>query len=43
MITTSILSRQPDAWQRELAQAITEPLELLRLLELDPRNRPPGP
>jgi EF-P beta-lysylation protein EpmB len=40
MITTSILSRQPDPWQRELAQAITEPLELLRLLELDPEQAP---
>ncbi|MGA2562710.1 MAG: EF-P beta-lysylation protein EpmB [Steroidobacteraceae bacterium] len=34
------MSRQPDAWQRELAQAITEPLELLRLLELDPHQAP---
>ena len=40
MITTSMLSRQPDGWQRELAQAITEPLELLRLLELDPQQAP---
>ncbi len=26
-----------DAWQRELAQAITDPAELCRLLQLDPR------
>lgn len=43
MITTSTLSRQPEraersaAWQRELARAITDPLELCRLLELDPQ------
>ncbi|HWW22039.1 MAG TPA: EF-P beta-lysylation protein EpmB [Steroidobacteraceae bacterium] len=42
MITTSPLSRQPEAgrpkavWQRELAQAITDPLELCRALGLDP-------
>ena len=48
MITTSTLTRQlqpaaPAAaaaaaeWQRELAQAITDPLELCRLLQLDPQ------
>jgi EF-P beta-lysylation protein EpmB len=43
MITTTSLSRQPAvsrpsaAWQRELAQAICDPLELCRLLGLDPR------
>jgi EF-P beta-lysylation protein EpmB len=42
MITTSSLSRQsvasrPEAaWQRELAQAICDPLELCRMLGLDP-------
>jgi EF-P beta-lysylation protein EpmB len=43
MITTSTLTRQPDgsaaghSWQWQLAQAITDPLELLQLLDLDPR------
>src|ERR1017187_9003690 len=43
MITASTLTRHPDgsartdSWQRQLAQAITDPLELLRLLGLDPR------
>jgi EF-P beta-lysylation protein EpmB len=43
MITASTLTRQPDgsarsdSWQRQLAQAITDPLELLRLLDLDPQ------
>lgn len=48
MITTSTLTRQPPAaalaatavpaahWQRELAQAVSDPLELCRLLDLDP-------
>lgn len=42
MITASNLSRQPrgadtcDNWQRELAQAISDPRELLRVLDLDP-------
>jgi len=42
MITAPLPSRQPDgceppaAWQRELARAITDPLELCRLLGLDP-------
>jgi L-lysine 2,3-aminomutase len=31
---------QSDSWQRELAHAVTEPLELLRLLELDPSQAP---
>jgi EF-P beta-lysylation protein EpmB len=39
--------RQPSAtglrgWQRELAQAITDPLELCRLLDLDPRLAVPA-
>jgi EF-P beta-lysylation protein EpmB len=42
MITTSPLSRQPSAaasrtWQSALAEAITDPRELLRLLDLDPQ------
>ena len=48
MITASNFTDQPDAdrrpraadlrgWQHELAQAITDPLELCRLLDLDPR------
>ena len=42
MITASTLTRQPlplaraTAWQRELAQAITDPLALCQLLGLDP-------
>ena len=42
MITTSPLSRQPDlrrpkaAWQRALSEAICDPLELCRVLGLDP-------
>lgn len=41
MITTSPLSRQPlgtergSRWQRELANAVTDPAELCRLLQLD--------
>ena len=44
MITASTLTRQPPAaapagsWQRELAQAISDPRELLRLLDLDPEQ-----
>jgi EF-P beta-lysylation protein EpmB len=43
MVTASTLTRQPhgsarsDSWQAQLAQAVTEPLELLRLLDLDPQ------
>jgi len=43
MITASTLTRQPqpdqriETWQRELAQAVTDPLELCRLLGLDPQ------
>jgi EF-P beta-lysylation protein EpmB len=42
MITTTTLTRQPlsplcePSWQQELAQAITEPRELLQVLGLDP-------
>ncbi|HEY3808331.1 MAG TPA: EF-P beta-lysylation protein EpmB [Steroidobacteraceae bacterium] len=41
MITASSLSRQPSAaapslWQSALADAVTDPRELLRLLQLDP-------
>lgn len=44
MITASTLTRQPEGilpgplWQRELAQAVTDPAELCRLLELDPQR-----
>jgi L-lysine 2,3-aminomutase len=43
MITASTLTRQPGPhpraapWQHELAQAVTDPLELCRLLGLDPQ------
>lgn len=36
MIPRSQVLRQPDAWQQELAEAITSPLELLSFVELDP-------
>ena len=36
MITAKTPARQISTWQRELAQAITDPAELLRILELDP-------
>jgi L-lysine 2,3-aminomutase len=42
MITASTLTRQPedsaaaDSWQWQLSQAVTDPGELLRLLDLDP-------
>ncbi len=35
MITANALLRQVPTWQRELAQAVTDPEELLRILELD--------
>jgi EF-P beta-lysylation protein EpmB len=44
MITTSTLTRQPldaalaGSWQWQLSQAITDPRELLRLLDLDPQQ-----
>jgi EF-P beta-lysylation protein EpmB len=43
MITASPLTRQPqlagsDSWQRELARAISDPHELLRILDLDPQS-----
>ena len=43
MITTSPVRGQPEielaapAWQRELARAVTDPIELCQLLQLDPR------
>ncbi len=40
MITANAFSRQVPAWQRELARAVTDPEELLRLLELDPALSP---
>ncbi len=40
MITAKMPARQISAWQRELAQAITDPAELLRTLELDPALLP---
>lgn len=35
MITAKALLRQIPAWQHELAQAVTDPAELLRILEID--------
>jgi len=40
MITAKTPTRQISTWQRELAQAITDPAELLRTLELDPALLP---
>jgi EF-P beta-lysylation protein EpmB len=40
MITAKAPARQVPRWQRELAQAITDPAELLRILELDPMLLP---
>ncbi len=40
MITAKSTLRQVALWQRELAQAITDPAELLRVLELDPALLP---
>ncbi len=40
MITVKAISRQVPRWQRELAQAITDPAELLWELELDPALAP---
>lgn len=36
MIPASLPSRQPPAWQRALQEAVTDPAELLRLLDLGP-------
>ena len=40
MITAKTPARQISTWQRELAQAITDPAELLRILKLDPALLP---
>ena len=40
MITAKSTLRQVPLWQRELARAITDPAELLRVLELDPALLP---
>lgn len=40
MITVKMPARHISAWQRELAQVITDPAELLRILELDPALLP---
>jgi len=42
MIPGTIPLRQPPSWQRELARAITDPAELIRILELDPALIPPA-
>lgn len=42
MITTSPLTRQTPRWQRELAEAISDPRELCNLLHLDPALIPPA-
>jgi len=41
MITCSPPRLKTEPWQRELADAVTEPAELLRLLGLDPAQLPP--
>ncbi|WP_078118892.1 EF-P beta-lysylation protein EpmB [Thiosocius teredinicola] len=40
MITCSPSRLESAAWQRELAQAVTDPAELLRLIGLSPADRP---
>ena len=40
MITCSPSRLESEQWQRELAAAVTDPAELLRLLDLDPRQLP---
>ncbi len=40
MITLSPARLESEPWQRELAEAVSDPLELLRLLDLDPRQLP---
>lgn len=40
MIAQPQMPFQPSAWQRELARAITSPLELLRQLDIDPAALP---
>jgi len=40
MITCSPPRLETEAWQRELAAAVTDPAELLRLLALDPAQMP---
>ncbi|HEX7044116.1 MAG TPA: EF-P beta-lysylation protein EpmB [Burkholderiales bacterium] len=42
MIPGTLPCRQPPAWQRELACAVTDPAELIRLLELDPHLLEPA-
>ncbi|HPQ23527.1 MAG TPA: EF-P beta-lysylation protein EpmB [Gammaproteobacteria bacterium] len=40
MIPLSPACLESEAWQREMAEAVTEPMELLRLLDLDPAQLP---
>lgn len=40
MITCSPPRLESESWQRELANAVTDPAELLRLLDLDPARLP---
>lgn len=40
MITRSPPRLESEPWQRELADAVTDPAELLRMLDLDPTNLP---
>ena len=40
MIPLSPAGLESEAWQRELAEAVSDPAELLRLLDLDPRRVP---
>lgn len=37
MIHGTLATRQPPRWQQELARAVTDPAELIRLLDLDPK------
>jgi len=41
MITPSAAPLETDLWQREMAEAVRDPGELLELLGLDPRDLPP--
>ena len=40
MIPLSPACLESEAWQREMAEAVTDPMELLRLLDLDPAQMP---
>lgn len=42
MIPGTLHREQPSVWQRELAAAVTDPAELVRLLQLDPSHIEPA-